>query len=146
MSEGYRIGAAGVIPRVGFISLGCPKATSDSEQILTRLRAEGYEVVGTYDQADLVVVNTCGFVDDAVHESLDTIGEALRENGKVVVTGCLGARPEQILERHPQVLKITGPHAFDEVMDAVHEHLPMIRFWTWCRRRVFASHRATTPT
>ena len=124
MSEGYRIGAAGVIPRVGFVSLGCPKATSDSEQILTRLRAEGYEVVGTYDQADLVVVNTCGFVDDAVHESLDTIGEALRENGKVVVTGCLGARPEQILERHPQVLKITGPHAFDEVMDAVHEHLP----------------------
>jgi ribosomal protein S12 methylthiotransferase len=124
MSEGYRKGAAGGIPRIGFVSLGCPKATSDSEQILTRLRAEGYEVVGTYDQADLVVVNTCGFVDDAIHESLDTIGEALRENGRVVVTGCLGARPEQILAQHPQVLKITGPHAFDEVMDAVHEHLP----------------------
>ena len=124
MSEGYRKAPSADIPRVGFVSLGCPKATSDSEQILTRLRAEGYDVVGTYDQADLVVVNPCGFVDDAVHESLDTIGEALRENGKVVVTGCLGARPEQILERHPEVLKITGPHAFDEVMDAVHQHVP----------------------
>jgi ribosomal protein S12 methylthiotransferase len=111
-------------PRVGFVSLGCPKALVDSERILTRLRSEGYDVVGTYESADLVVVNTCGFIDDAVHESLDAIGEALARNGRVIVTGCLGARPEKITERHPSVLKVTGPHAYEEVVSAVHEHLP----------------------
>jgi ribosomal protein S12 methylthiotransferase len=111
-------------PKVGFVSLGCPKALVDSERILTQLRAEGYDVVPTYDAADLVVVNTCGFIDEAVHESLEAIGDALRENGKVIVTGCLGARPEKIIERHPQVLKVTGPHAYEDVMGAVHEHLP----------------------
>jgi ribosomal protein S12 methylthiotransferase len=116
--------AAPRIPKVGFVSLGCPKALVDSERIITQLRAEGYEVASSYDAADLVVVNTCGFIDSAVDESLDAIGEALAENGKVVVTGCLGARPERIRERHPQVLKITGPHAYTEVLAAVHEHLP----------------------
>lgn len=96
----------------------------DSETILTRLRAEGYETSPSFEGADLVVVNTCGFIDAAVEESLDTIGEALAENGRVVVTGCLGARPREILERHPSVLSVTGPHAFDEVMSAVHQHLP----------------------
>jgi len=112
------------IPKVGFVSLGCPKALVDSERILTALRAEGYEVAPTYDKADLVVVNTCGFIDAAVDESLDAIGEALEQNGRVIVTGCLGARPERILERHPNVLKVTGPHAYADVMAAVHEHLP----------------------
>ncbi|HET9108517.1 MAG TPA: 30S ribosomal protein S12 methylthiotransferase RimO [Steroidobacteraceae bacterium] len=112
------------IPRVGFVSLGCPKALVDSERILTTLRAEGYEVAPTYEQADLVVVNTCGFIDAAVDESLQTIGEALERNGKVIVTGCLGARPQRILERHPRVLKVTGPQTYAEVMSAVHEHLP----------------------
>jgi ribosomal protein S12 methylthiotransferase len=116
--------SAAAVPRIGFVSLGCPKALVDSERILTQLRAEGYEVAKTYEAADLVVVNTCGFIDDAVHESLDTIGEALKQNGRVIVTGCLGAKPEKILERHPQVLKITGPHAYEEVVGAVHEHLP----------------------
>ena len=88
----------------------------DSERILTRLRAEGYDVVGSYEDANLVVVNTCGFIDDAVHESLDAIGEALARNGKVIVTGCLGARPETITDRHPSVLKVTGPHAYEEVV------------------------------
>jgi ribosomal protein S12 methylthiotransferase len=111
-------------PRIGFVSLGCPKALVDSERILTRLRAEGYEVVGSYEDANLVVVNTCGFIDDAVHESLDAIGEALARNGKVIVTGCLGARPETIIERHPSVLKVTGAHAYEEVVEAVHEELP----------------------
>jgi ribosomal protein S12 methylthiotransferase len=111
-------------PKVGFVSLGCPKALVDSERILTNLRAEGYEVAPTYEQADLVVVNTCGFIDAAIDESLDTIGEALERNGKVIVTGCLGARPERILERHPSVLKVTGPQTYAEVMSAVHEHLP----------------------
>jgi ribosomal protein S12 methylthiotransferase len=111
-------------PRIGFVSLGCPKALVDSERILTRLRAEGYEVVGSYEDANLVVVNTCGFIDDAVHESLDAIGEALARNGKVIVTGCLGARPETITERHPSVLKVTGAHAYEEVVEAVHEELP----------------------
>ncbi|MFC3533101.1 30S ribosomal protein S12 methylthiotransferase RimO [Vogesella facilis] len=106
------------------MSLGCPKAASDSEQILTRLRAEGYEISGTYDGADLVVVNTCGFIDAAVQESLDAIGEALNENGKVIVTGCLGAKGEVVKEAHPSVLAITGPHATDEVMEHVHTHLP----------------------
>jgi ribosomal protein S12 methylthiotransferase len=111
-------------PRVGFISLGCPKALVDSEQIITRLRTEGYQVSSTYDDADIVVVNTCGFIDAAVEESLDSIGEALAENGKVIVTGCLGARADEIRARHPQVLSITGAHATDEVVAAVHKHLP----------------------
>jgi len=111
-------------PRVGFISLGCPKALVDSEQIITKLRMEGYQVSPTYQDADLVIVNTCGFIDAAVEESLDSIGEALAENGKVIVTGCLGAREDEIRERHPQVLSITGAHASDEVVAAVHEHLP----------------------
>ncbi len=107
------------------VSLGCPKATVDSEGILTRLRAEGYQVVGDYAGADLVVVNTCGFIDSAVEESLDAIGEALRENGKVIVTGCLGAREGVVETAHPDVLAVTGPHALDEVMSVVHSHLPM---------------------
>jgi ribosomal protein S12 methylthiotransferase len=111
-------------PKVGFVSLGCPKALVDSERILTQLRAEGYEVAPTYEDADVVVVNTCGFIDAAVDESLDAIGEALEKNGRVIVTGCLGARPERILERHPRVLKVTGPHAYEDVVGAVHEHLP----------------------
>ena len=111
-------------PRIGFISLGCPKALVDSERILTKLRAEGYELVPTYQDSDLVVVNTCGFIDDAVAESLDAIGEALKENGKVIVTGCLGAREEEIRARHPAVLKVTGAHAYEEVVAAVHEHAP----------------------
>jgi ribosomal protein S12 methylthiotransferase len=111
-------------PKVGFVSLGCPKALVDSERIITQLRAEGYQVAASYDSADVVVVNTCGFIDSAVDESLDAIGEALEHNGKVIVTGCLGARPERILERHPKVLKVTGPHAYEDVVGAVHEHLP----------------------
>ena len=113
-------------PRVGFVSLGCPKATVDSEQILTQLRAEGYAFSPTYDGADLVIVNTCGFIDAAVGESLDAIGEALAENGKVIVTGCLGAKQGGDLVRnaHPAVLAVTGPHATQEVMSAVHAHLP----------------------
>jgi len=111
-------------PKVGFVSLGCPKALVDSERILTRLRAEGYEVAASYAAADLVVVNTCGFIDSAVDESLDAIGEALAENGKVIVTGCLGAQPQKILDRHPQVLKITGPQRYEEVVASVHEYLP----------------------
>ena len=113
-------------PRIGFISLGCPKALVDSERILTKLRAEGYELVPTYQDSDLVVVNTCGFIDDAVEESLEAIGEALKENGKVIVTGCLGAREEEIRARHPAVLKITGAHAYEEVVEAVHEHAPPV--------------------
>ena len=114
------------IPKVGFVSLGCPKATVDSEHILTRLRAEGYLISGSYQDADLVVVNTCGFIDSAVEESLDAIGEALAENGKVIVTGCLGAKGEVIRQAHPRVLAVTGPHATDEVMAAVHQHLPRL--------------------
>lgn len=112
------------IPNIGFVSLGCPKATVDSEQILTKLRAEGYLISSSYEGADLVVVNTCGFIDAAVEESLDAIGEALAENGKVIVTGCLGAKADVIRKAHPQVLAITGPHASDEVLQHVHEHLP----------------------
>ena len=111
-------------PKIGFVSLGCPKALVDSERILTRLRAEGYDISPSYDDADVVVVNTCGFIDAAVDESLDAIGEALEKNGRVIVTGCLGARPERILERHPRVLKVTGAHAYEDVMHAVHEHVP----------------------
>lgn len=114
----------GAAPTVGFVSLGCPKASSDSELILTRLRSEGYEISGSYDGADLVVVNTCGFIDAAVEESLDAIGEALSENGKVIVTGCLGAKGDIVKTTHPSVLAVTGPHATQEVMDAVHAHLP----------------------
>ena len=112
------------VPKVGFVSLGCPKALVDSERILTQLRAEGYEVAPSYEAADVVVVNTCGFIDAAVDESLDAIGEALEHNGRVIVTGCLGARPERILARHPRVLKVTGPQAYEEVVSAVHEHMP----------------------
>ena len=140
------------IPKVGFVSLGCPKALTDSELILTQLSAEGYETSKTFEGADLVIVNTCGFIDDAVKESLDTIGEALAANGRVIVTGCLGAKtvdmkpedaPDLIAARatntpasgqfdtqnlvksiHPSVLAVTGPHATQEVMDAVHKHLP----------------------
>ncbi|PPC90624.1 MAG: 30S ribosomal protein S12 methylthiotransferase RimO [Methylobacter sp.] len=111
-------------PNIGFISLGCPKALVDSERILTKLRSEGYNISPTYQDADLVVVNTCGFIDAAVEESLDSIGEALAQNGRVIVTGCLGARGAEIRARHPQVLKITGAHALEEVVSAVHEHLP----------------------
>ncbi len=116
-------------PKVGFVSLGCPKALTDSELILTQLSAEGYQTSKTFAGADLVIVNTCGFIDDAVKESLDTIGEALAENGKVIVTGCLGARETEggdnmVRKMHPSVLAVTGPHATDEVMAAVHQHLP----------------------
>jgi ribosomal protein S12 methylthiotransferase len=116
-------------PKIGFVSLGCPKALTDSELILTQLRAEGYETSKTFQGADLVIVNTCGFIDDAVKESLDTIGEALADNGKVIVTGCLGARAGEgggnlVKEVHPKVLAVTGPHATQEVMDAVHLHVP----------------------
>ncbi len=113
-------------PKVGFVSLGCPKATVDSEHILTRLRAEGYLISASYQDADLVVVNTCGFIDSAVAESLDAIGEALAENGKVIVTGCLGAKGDVVKQAHPSVLAVTGPHATDEVMSAVHLHLPRL--------------------
>jgi ribosomal protein S12 methylthiotransferase len=116
-------------PKVGFVSLGCPKALTDSELILTQLSAEGYQTSKTFAGADLVIVNTCGFIDDAVKESLDTIGEALAANGKVIVTGCLGAREAEgganlVRQMHPSVLAVTGPHATQEVMDAVHAHLP----------------------
>ena len=111
-------------PTVGFVSLGCPKATVDSERILTQLRVEGYLLVPSYEEADLVVVNTCGFIDAAVEESLETIGEALAENGRVIVTGCLGAKEAVIRERHPQVLAVTGPDSLEAVMAAVHAHLP----------------------
>ncbi|GMR20410.1 MAG: 30S ribosomal protein S12 methylthiotransferase RimO [Gammaproteobacteria bacterium] len=110
--------------KVGFVSLGCPKATVDSERILTQLRAEDYEIAPSYEGADIVVVNTCGFIEDAVAESLDAIGEALNENGKVIVTGCLGARGDFVKEKYPQVLAVTGPHATEAVMQAVHAHLP----------------------
>lgn len=111
-------------PKVGFISLGCPKALVDSEQIITRLRAEGYDIGASYEGSDLVVVNTCGFIDEAVEESLEAIGEALNENGKVIVTGCLGAKGDIVANNYPQVLAVTGPHAADEVLAAVHAHLP----------------------
>lgn len=110
--------------KVGFISLGCPKALVDSERILTELKRDGYNVVSTYQDAALVVVNTCGFIDSAKKESLDTIGEALAENGKVIVTGCMGANPSDIIQEHPNVLSVTGPQAYEEVLSAVHSHLP----------------------
>ncbi|MDF2096081.1 30S ribosomal protein S12 methylthiotransferase RimO [Aquibaculum arenosum] len=110
--------------RVGLVSLGCPKALVDSERIVTRLRAEGYDISADYEGADLVLVNTCGFLDSARDESLDAIGEAISENGRVIVTGCLGAEPEMIRQRHPEVLAITGPHQYEAVMEAVHEVAP----------------------
>ena len=110
-------------PKVGFVSLGCPKAGSDSERILTQLRAEGYDISKSYQDADLVVVNTCGFIDSAVKESMDAIGEAVKKNGKVIVTGCLGAKKDIIEKEYPNLLAITGPHALNEVMAAVHTHL-----------------------
>ena len=117
------------IPKIGFASLGCPKNLTDSELILTQLSAEGYETSKTFEGADLVIVNTCGFIDDAVRESLNTIGDALAENGKVIVTGCLGARQGEsggnyVQQMHPSVLAVTGAHATQEVMDAVHRNLP----------------------
>ena len=117
---------AGATPKVGFVSLGCPKALVDSERILTQLRAEGYAIAASYDGADLVVVNTCGFIDSAVEESLDAIGEALAENGKVIVTGCLGAKDGVVRAAHPSVLAVTGPHDTEGVMKAVHAHLPRL--------------------
>ena len=111
-------------PKVGFVSLGCPKALVDSERILTQLRVEGYDLVQTYDDADVVVVNTCGFIDSAVAESLDAIGEAMAENGKVIVTGCLGKRADVIREAHPGVLSISGPQDYGSVMNAVHAAVP----------------------
>jgi ribosomal protein S12 methylthiotransferase len=119
------------------VSLGCSKALVDSEGILTRLRSEGYAISPSYEGADLVVVNTCGFIESAVQESLDAIGEALAENGRVIVTGCLGAKAEVVRDAHPNVLAVTGPHALEEVMTAVHEHLPRPHDLssTWCRRR-----------
>ena len=111
-------------PKVGFVSLGCPKALVDSERILTQLRVEGYEVAADFAGADLVVVNTCGFIESAVQESLDAIGEAINENGKVIVTGCLGKDEEKIRAMHPSVLKVTGPQAYSDVMSAVHQHVP----------------------
>jgi len=111
-------------PRIGFVSLGCPKNLVDSERILTQLRAEGYVISPSYDAADLVVVNTCGFIDEAVEESLEVIGEALAENGRVIVTGCLGVREDEIRDRHPDVLAVTGPHAYEQVLGRIHAHLP----------------------
>ena len=110
--------------KVGFVSLGCPKALVDSEQIITQLRAEGYEIGPSYDDADLVVINTCGFIESAIDESLETIGDALGQNGKVIVTGCLGAKGDIVKNTYPNVLAVTGPHALQEVMEAVHAHLP----------------------
>lgn len=110
--------------RVGFVSLGCPKALVDSERILTQLRAQGYETVPDYESAGLVIINTCGFIESAITESLDAIGEAMEKNGRVLVTGCLGAKSERILEKYPNVLHISGPQSYESVMNAVHEHLP----------------------
>lgn len=111
-------------PRIGFVSLGCPKNLVDSERILTELRIQGYQVVPRYNDAELVIVNTCGFIDSAVQESLEAIGEALNENGKVIVTGCLGAKQDQIREVHPKVLEITGPHSYEQVLSHVHQYVP----------------------
>jgi ribosomal protein S12 methylthiotransferase len=135
-------------PRIGLVSLGCPKALVDSEHIITGLRAEGYAIAANYADADLVVVNTCGFITEAEAESLDAIGEALAENGKVIVTGCLGARGERIRDRFPDVLAVTGPHAFDAVMEAVHTHLPAPHdpFTSLVPPKAFGLLHATSPT
>ncbi|MFZ7224107.1 30S ribosomal protein S12 methylthiotransferase RimO [Avibacterium avium] len=111
-------------PNIGFISLGCPKNLVDSERILTELRSDGYNIIPSYENADLVIVNTCGFIDSAVQESLEAIGEALEENGKVIVTGCLGAKEDRIREVHPKVLEVTGPHSYEAVMEQVHKYVP----------------------
>jgi ribosomal protein S12 methylthiotransferase len=124
VSTSGRLPAVGNVPTVGFVSLGCPKALVDSERIITELKLRGYGISANYAGADLVVVNTCGFIDSAIDESLDAIGEALRENGRVVVTGCLGMHPQKILGRHPKVLAVTGPHATEQVLAAVNAHLP----------------------
>lgn len=113
-----------VAPKIGFISLGCPKALVDSEQILTRLRSEGYDTTPSYELADLVIINTCGFIDEAIEESYETIEEALEKNGRVIVTGCLGTGAHKVREDFPELLAVTGPHALDQVMTAVHQHLP----------------------
>ena len=115
---------SGRAPAVGFVSLGCPKALVDSERLITELRARGYEIAPSYHDADLVVVNTCGFIESAIDESLQAIGEALEQHGRVLVTGCLGANPQRILQRHPKVLGVTGPHAYERVIAAVNAHLP----------------------
>ena len=114
----------GAAPKVSFVSLGCPKALVDSERIITRLRAEGYELARKHHGADLVIVNTCGFLDSAKQESLGAIGEAMAENGKVIVTGCMGAEPEQIEQAYPNVLSITGPQQYESVLEAVHRAVP----------------------
>ncbi len=124
MSKPTSTVSSGTVPTVGFVSLGCPKALVDSERIITELKLRGYGISPNYDGADLVVVNTCGFIDSAIDESLDAIGEALRENGRVVVTGCLGMHPQKILDRHPKVLAVTGPHATEQVLTVVNQHLP----------------------
>ena len=111
-------------PNIGFVSLGCPKNLVDSERILTELRTDGYNIIPTYENADLVIVNTCGFIDSAVQESLETIGEALEENGRVIVTGCLGAKEDQIRQVHPKVLEVSGPHSYETVMEQVHKYVP----------------------
>src|SRR5499427_7599938 len=111
-------------PRISFTSLGCPKALVDSERIITRLRAEGYELARKHDGADLVIVNTCGFLDGAKAESLSAIGEAMAENGKVIVTGCMGAEPEKITAHYPNVLAVTGPQQYESVLAAVHQAVP----------------------
>jgi len=115
-------------PTIGFVSLGCPKNLVDSERILTELRTQGYQVVPSYDNADLVIVNTCGFIDSAVQESLEAIGEALNENGKVIVTGCLGAKEDQIRTVHPKVLEISGPHSYESVLTHVNKYVPKPKF------------------
>ena len=112
---------------IGMVSLGCPKALVDSERILTQLRTDGYNVVGDYDGADMVIVNTCGFIDSAKQESLDAIGEAIAENGKVLVTGCMGANADEVREAHPNVLSVTGPHAYEDVVSSVHTHAPIVK-------------------
>src|SRR6476646_7723415 len=113
-------------PKIGFVSLGCPKALVDSERIITKLRAEGYELSASYEGADAVVVNTCGFLNSAKEESLEAIGEALAENGKVIVTGCLGVEEDLIRQTHPSVLNISGPHQYEAVVSAVNQHLPPV--------------------
>ena len=124
-------------PKIGFVSLGCAKALVDSERILTRLRSEGYAISPSYDGADVVVVNTCGFLDSAKAESLEAIGEAMAENGRVIVTGCFGVEDKRIREAFPDVLAVTGPHQYDAVVDAIHERPPprMRPTWNWCRAR-----------
>jgi len=133
-------------PTIGVVSLGCPKALVDSERIITRLRSEGYQLSGSYEGADLVVVNTCGFLDSAKVESLDAIGEAIAENGKVIVTGCLGKEESLIRNTHPKVLEVTGPHQYEAVVGAVHAHLPKLHDpkMISCRKAASASRRATT--